>query len=281
MNTADANVDQQSAPLPPVRVPSAASRPDLATILGLILSFALIISAIFADQSNANFINIPSVLIVILGTITATCVAYSLSELKDSLPVIGTAFSGPVRDFSGLAKSMLDITTVGRKQGVLALSAYENQTKNEPFLNYALKLVVDGYNPDDIKRILQQDIDLEEERRKRAASVLRRASEVAPAMGLIGTLVGLVKMLADLDDPGSIGPAMALALLTTFYGAIMGTVVLGPLAAKVEKNAQDEVIMKTMTLKTCLSIVSQENPRNLEMMLNSLLPASQRIRYFD
>ena len=105
MNTADANVDQQSAPLPPVRVPSAASRPDLATILGLILSFALIISAIFADQSNANFINIPSVLIVILGTITATCVAYSLSELKDSLPVIGTAFSEICLSISNVSKA--------------------------------------------------------------------------------------------------------------------------------------------------------------------------------
>ena len=281
MNTSDANVDQQSTPLPPVRVPSAASRPDFATILGLVLSFALILSAIFADQSNANFVNIPSVLIVIFGTITATCIAYSVSELKESLPVLRTSFVGPTRDFSALAKSMLDITTVGRKRGVLALSSYEEQTKNEPFLNYALKMVVDGYNPDDIKRILQQDIDLEEERRKRAASILRRASEVAPAMGLIGTLVGLVKMLADLDDPSRIGESMAVALLTTFYGAIMGTVVLGPLAAKVEKNASDEVTMKTMTLKTCMSIISHENPRNLEMMLNSLLPPSQRIRYFD
>ncbi len=187
----------------------------------------------------------------------------------------------PVRDFSGLAKGMLDIATVGRKRGVLSLSSYENQTKNEPFLNYALKLVVDGYNPDDIKRILQQDIDMEEERQKRAASILRRGSEVAPAMGLIGTLVGLVQMLADLDNPDAIGPAMAVALLTTFYGAIMGTVVMAPLAAKLEKNAADEVTMKTMTLKTCMSIVSQENPRNLEMLINSLLAPSQRIRYFD
>ncbi len=281
MNTADANIEQQSSPLPQIQVPSVVSRPDLATILGLVLSFVFIISAIVIGDSDANFINIPSVLIVILGTITATCVAFSASELKDSLPVIGSSFSGPVRNFSALATSMLDITTVGRKRGALALSSYESQTKNEPFLNYALKLVVDGYSPDDIKRILQQDIDLEEERRKRAASVLRRASEVAPAMGLIGTLVGLVKMLADLDDPSSIGPAMALALLTTFYGAIMGTVVLGPLAAKVEKIASDEVTMKTMTLKTCLSITSHENPRNLEMLLNSLLPPSQRVRYFD
>ncbi len=283
MNAAsDTNIDQQaSSPLPPVKIPKAISMPDFVTVFGLVLSFALIAVAIIAGQSNANFFNIPSVLIVVLGTITATSTSYTGQELKLSLPVIGGTLFRPVRDFSTLAKGMLDIATTGRKRGVLALSSYENQTKNEPFLNYALKLVVDGYNPDDIKRILQQDIDLEEERQKRGASILRRASEVAPAMGLIGTLVGLVQMLADLDNPDAIGPAMAVALLTTFYGAIMGTVVMAPLAAKIEKNAADEVTMKTMTLKTCMSIVNQENPRNLEMMINSLLPPSQRIRYFD
>ncbi|MGH1455702.1 MAG: motility protein A [Alphaproteobacteria bacterium] len=282
MNAAsDTNIDQQSSPLPPVKIPEAVSMPDFATILGLFLSFALIAVAIVVGQSNANFFNLPSVLIVVLGTMTATSVSYSGQELKQSLPVLGSSMMRPVRDFSGLAKGMLDIATVGRKRGVLSLSSYENQTKNEPFLNYALKLVVDGYNPDDIKRILQQDIDMEEERQKRAASILRRGSEVAPAMGLIGTLVGLVQMLADLDNPDAIGPAMAVALLTTFYGAIMGTVVMAPLAAKLEKNAADEVTMKTMTLKTCMSIVSQENPRNLEMLINSLLAPSQRIRYFD
>lgn len=280
MNAA-ADTAQQSAPLPPIKVPSASTSPDLATILGLALSFGLIISAIFNGQSNANFINLPSVLIVVLGTITATGVAYNLRELKESLPIIGGSFFSPVRDFSALAKSMLDIAAVGRKRGVLALSSYENQTKNEPFLDYALKMVVDGYSAEDIERILQQDIDMEEERQKRAASILRRASEVAPAMGLVGTLVGLVKMLADLNDPDRIGPAMAVALLTTFYGAIMGTVVMGPLAAKIERNAKEEVTFKTMTLKTCMSIIKQENPRSLEMMINSLLPASQRIRYFD
>lgn len=278
----DTNIEQEAnTALPSVSVPSAVSKPDVVTILGLLLSFGLIATAIIVGQSNANFFNVPSLLIVVLGTITATSVSYSGEELKQSLPVLGKVAHRPVRNFPALAKSMLDIASVGRKRGVLALSSYENQTKNEPFLNYALRLVVDGYKPDDIKRILQQDIDMEEERQKRAASILRRGSEVAPAMGLIGTLVGLVQMLADLDNPDSIGPAMAVALLTTFYGAIMGTVVLAPLAAKIEKNTADEILMKTMTLKTCMSIINQDNPRNLEMLINSLLPPSKRIKYFD
>ncbi len=278
---ADTAQAQANEKLPVIKVPQAVSRPDLITIFGLLLSFILIISAIAAGQSDANFFNLPSVLIVILGTMTATSISYTGDELKQSLPVIGASVFRPVRNFSALATSMMALTAMARKRGVLAISNYEAETKKEPFFNYALRLVVDGYNPDDIKRILQQDIDMEEERNKRAASILRRASEVAPAMGLIGTLVGLVQMLADLENPDSIGPAMAVALLTTFYGAIMGTVVMAPLASKLEKNAADEVIAKTMALKTAMSMIRKENPRNLEMMINSLLPPSQRIRFFD
>ncbi len=272
---------QNAAPLPKVSVPSAQSRADIVTILGLILSFGLIIGAILYGGSGVGaFFNLPSVLIVVLGTLTATAVSYTGAEISQSLPIIGRSAVRPVRDFSALAKSMMDLASIARQRGLLQLSNYEKETEKEPFLKYAMGLVVDGYDPDDVARILQQDIDAEEERNLRAASILRRASEVAPAMGLIGTLVGLVQMLADLDDPNSIGPAMAVALLTTFYGAILGTVVMAPLAAKLEKNAADEVTAKTMTLKTALSMMKQENPRNLEMMINSLLPPSQRIIYF-
>lgn len=278
---ADAQQTQQAkAAIPTVKVPSPQTSVDVITILGLVLSFGLIIGAIAMGQSDAQFFNLPSVLIVVLGTMTATAVSYTGSELSQALPIIRGSAVRPVRDFSGLAKSMMDLAVIARQRGLLQLSKYEKETEKEPFLRYALGLVIDGYEPDSVQRILQQDIDAEEERNKRAASILRRASEVAPAMGLIGTLVGLVQMLADLDDPNSIGPAMAVALLTTFYGAILGTVVMAPLAAKLEKNAADEVTAKTMTLKTALSMMQQENPRNLEMMLNSLLPPSQRIIYF-
>ncbi|MEC7029070.1 MAG: MotA/TolQ/ExbB proton channel family protein, partial [Pseudomonadota bacterium] len=133
----------------------------------------------------------------------------------------------------------------------------------------------------DIDRVLGQEVDALAERHRRSASILRRASEVAPAMGLIGTLVGLVQMLAQLDDPSSIGPAMAVALLTTFYGAIMGTVILGPLAAKLERNSGDETMIKNLILTAMGSIARQENPRRLEMLLNSELPPEHRIRYFE
>ncbi len=272
---------QQDASIPSVSVPKAVSKPDFATILGIVLSFSLIGGAIAIGQSDARFFNLPSVLIVILGTMTATSISYTGEEIAASGKIIARSAFRPVRNFSLLAKSLMDLATIARKKGLLYLSNYESETSKEPFLKHALGIVIDGYSEEDVKRILQQNIDIEEERQKRAASMLRRASEVAPAMGLIGTLVGLVQMLANLENPDTIGPAMAVALLTTFYGAILGTVVMSPLAAKIEKNAADDVAAKTMALKTAISIIRQENPRNLEMMINALLQPSQRINYFD
>ncbi len=274
------NNDTSDSALPSVKVPTPSKAIDFVTILGLILSFGLIISAIAMGQSDAKFFNLPSVLIVLLGTMTATCTSYSALELSQSMRVIGGCAVRPVRNFKELSKSLLDIASIGRKKGVLFMSNYENQMKNEPFLNYTIGLAIDGYTQEDIERIIQQDIDTTYELGMRAASILKRASEVAPAMGLIGTLVGLVQMLADLTNPDSIGPAMAVALLTTFYGAIMGTVVMAPLSAKMEKNTHDEVMTKTLILKTTLSLVKQENPRSLEMIINSILPPTSRVQYF-
>ncbi len=271
---------QSDVRLPAVNVPTAQSQPDFATIFGLVLTFGMIIGAINFNPSNAQFFNVPSLLIVLFGTITATCISFNVQELLQSVKIIASSVFRPVRDFSGLAKSMIDLAVIARVKGFLHLSNYERQTSNEPFLQYAVRLVVDGYSPEDLSRILQLQIDKEEEIHKRAASILRRGSEIAPAMGLIGTLIGLVQMLADLENPETIGPFMAIALLTTFYGAILGTIVMAPLAAKLEKNADDEVTAKTMTLKTIQSMLKQENPRNLEMMINSLLQPSQRIIYF-
>ncbi len=271
---------QADANLPNVRVPRMRKVLDLVSLLGLALSFGLIITAISTGNSDANFINGPSVMIVVLGTLTASCIPYTGMELRQSIGIVMTSFIRPVWNVRQLAISVIDLAVIARKKGLLSMAGYEPQTKNEPFLLYAMGLVTDGYNHDDVKRILEQDIEAEEERMKRAASLLKRASEVAPAMGLIGTLVGLVQMLAELENPEAIGPAMALALLTTFYGAILGTIVMSPLAAKIEKNAADRRTVKTMILKTALSMIKQENPRSLEMIINGLLPPSLRINYF-
>jgi len=119
------------------------------------------------------------------------------------------------------------------------------------------------------------------DRHNKGADILRRAAEVAPAMGLIGTLVGLVQMLGNLDDPSAIGPAMAVALLTTFYGAVLGNMVFAPLASKLERKSDEEALLNEIYLLGITSIARQESPRRLEVLLNTILPPANRISYFD
>ena len=149
-----------------------------------------------------------------------------------------------------------------------------------PFLYKGFSMAVDGVSGDEIEAVLGQDLMATAQRHQRSADVLRRAAEYAPAMGLIGTLIGLVQMLGNLQDPTSIGPAMALALLTTFYGAVLANIVFSPLAAKLERNSAEEALVNHVYLLGAVSVSRQENPRHLEAMLNSVLPPAERIRFF-
>jgi chemotaxis protein MotA len=176
---------------------------------------------------------------------------------------------------------MLDMAVVVRRKGPLVLQTLEQAMSRQRFMREAFELVMDGVTPDEIERVLVQDMEAYAARYEHSINMLRRAAEVAPAMGLIGTLVGLVQMLATLEDPSSIGPSMAVALLTTFYGAILGTVFLAPLAAKLEKRMKDEFVERSMVLLTAMSMARKENPRRLEMLINTTLPPESRVRYFS
>ncbi len=279
----DATADTGEAKTGQVNIAIASPRQklDLATMLGLVFAVGLIVIAIYIGHSKANFFNLPSLLIVVFGTAAVTSVSYSGEELRRLGKVFNNTVFRRTRSPSIMAVQLMDIAAVARKRGLLALAGLENELRKDPFLHKAVQLVTDGYTGEDIDRLLGQEVDSLIERHRRSASIIRRSSEVAPAMGLIGTLVGLVQMLAELSNPENIGPAMAVALLTTFYGAILGTVILAPLAAKLEKNSSDEARVKNLILVAMGSIARQENPRRLEMLLNSELPPSERIRYFD
>lgn len=278
----DATTDEADVgPLPVVSVPRASSSIDLATVLGLIFTFGLIIVAIMMGQSNANFIEVRSLLIVVVGTLTATAVSYTPEELAQSGGIITHSLYQKKWRPDLLANSLVSLAVIAKKKGVLALSSYEAELRKNPFLYRAFQMVIDGFNHEDIDFLLTQELEAELERHNRSASITRRASEIAPAMGLIGTLIGLVMMLADLENPETIGPAMAVALLTTFYGAILGTIVMAPLSVKLEKRSSDEALMKSLVKIAAVSVAKQENARKLEMQLNSELPPAQRIRYFD
>lgn len=271
----------KTPPLPKIAFPQMSYQADYATILGILFAVGLIFAAILMGNSNANFFNVPALMIVLLGTIAATAISFTPEELQRSGLVIGDSLIRKIFSPRAFAGTLLELSSVARKNGILALTNYERQMVKGSFMHRAMQMVVDGMDPKQIESLLSHEIDLMAERHVRAATITRRAAEVAPAMGLIGTLVGLVQMLADLENPETIGPAMAIALLTTFYGAILGTIIMAPLAVKLEKNSADEIMVYKLIALTAVAIARQDNPRHIEMLLNSELPPSERVTYFD
>lgn len=253
---------------------------DLATVIGLALGFGLVFLAILLGGSLGAFIDAPSVLIVVAGTLAITTVSFTLKEVIKGqgllLKTILFKLADPVEE----SKSLLDLAQKARANGLLAIQG-DVDGINDDFLRSGLTMAVDGSTPEVIEQVMKADINSMAERHTSGVQIFRKSAEVAPAMGLIGTLIGLVQMLGNLDDPDKIGPAMAVALLTTMYGAILANMVFSPMAAKLERNSAEERTLKKIYMLGVLSIAKQENPRQLEMMINTVLPPSQRISVFD
>ena len=254
---------------------------DYATIIGLFSGFALIAVAIFIGGSPDSFVNVPAILIVFGGTLAVTTVCFSLSEMGRTARVVVKTLFYSSRHPSEAAIHVLQIAEMARKKGVLSLQSVLASLEGEPFLHKGMAMVVDGTPGEEVEAIMRRDMQATIQRHTKSGSVLRKAAEFAPAMGLIGTLIGLVQMLGNLDDPGTIGPSMAVALLTTFYGAVLANMVFSPLAAKLERNSTEEALINTIYVMGTASVGRQENPRRLEMLLNSVLPPTKRVRYFD
>lgn len=254
---------------------------DLATVLGLASGLALIGAAIAYGGSVASFFDLPSVLIVVGGTLAVTMVGFTLPELGRTASVLGKTLVHSVRDPSEAALRLLKMSDAARRNGVLTLQSAMPELRDEPFLHNGLAMVVDGTPHDEVETVMRRDLQAMLSRHHKSTNVLRRAAEVSPAMGLIGTLIGLVQMLGHMDDPSTIGPSMAVALLTTFYGAVLSNMVLSPLAAKLERNSAEELLVNQVYIMGVVSIGRQENPRRLEMLLNSILPPARRVQYFD
>jgi chemotaxis protein MotA len=274
-------MSQGLSDLPNIEISRPRTGVDWATALGLILTFGLIAGAIWIGQSNANFINIPALMIVLCGTITATAICYTLGDLINASKIFAGTFKHMSFSPKTLSHTLLDTAVFAKKRGTLILSKHEDELRKNPVMFKAMQMVMDGYKPEHIERVLTMEIDAEESEAKKSAGIAKRAAELAPAMGLIGTLIGLVQMLADLENPETLGPSMAVAILTSLYGAILGMVVMSSLASKLERQSRDNVLMKRLIALTAVSIAEQENPRQLEMLLNAELLPEDRITYFD
>ncbi len=251
------------------------------TLLGILVGFGLIVTAMLYGGSPMDFVNMQSILIVIGGTMAITVVSFSLKDLTHIPTALWRLMTYTPQDPQEIGVTMIQIAEKARSGGIITLEQASKSFDDEPFLQKGLELTVDGAKAEEIEGILRQEIYSTASIQTKSVDLLRRAAEVAPAMGLIGTLVGLVQMLGHLSDPSTIGPAMAVALLTTFYGAILAHMVLIPLSTKAERNSHNESTLNQLYLTGVLSIGREENPRRLEMQLNAMLPQKNRIRYYD
>jgi chemotaxis protein MotA len=260
--------------------PAGRTQLDLATLFGIGSAVALVFAAIILGGSINAFFDVRSIFIVLGGTIGVTTACFSLPDMATAIRITAQTVWVRKRHPAAAAIHTLQLAQTARYRGVLVLQNHMDSVENERVLHRGISMVLDGTPGDAIERILNQEIQAEAQRQSRSASVLRKAAELSPAMGLIGTLVGLVQMLGSLSDPSTIGPKMALALLTTFYGAILSNLVFTPLAAKLERNSTDEILISQLQAMAAASIGRQENPRRLEMLLNTVLPPGERIEYF-
>ncbi|HYN38266.1 MAG TPA: MotA/TolQ/ExbB proton channel family protein [Rhodospirillales bacterium] len=248
---------------------------------GLVAGIAVLLGGIGFGGTVGSFFDVPSLLIVVGGTLAMVSICFPMREVRTMLGCVIATITEAAPDPRAAALRALRLAEDARRHGLLHLEERAAGEVHSAFLRKALAMVADGTGEAELEAVLRHDVLATPERLRRSAAVLRRAADYAPAMGLIGTLIGLVQMLGQLSDPHRIGPSMAVALLTTFYGAVLANMVCSPLAVKLERWADDEEMICLMFLMGVVSISRQENPRRLELLLNSVLPPGKRVRYFE
>ena len=246
---------------------------DLATLIGLIGAFLTIGTAIFMGGAPSAFIDAASLTIVLVGTLLVTLMKFSIGQFLSAAKVAIHAFVSKVASSDELITKSVELANEARANGLLAL---EEAEVPDEFFKKAIDLVVDGHDGAVVRGILEKDMSLTISRHKEGQAIFKAIADVGPAMGMIGTLIGLVQMLSAMDDPKSIGPAMAVALLTTLYGAILANMVANPIADKLALRSAAERQTKALIIDAVMGIQDGQNPRIIEDMLKNYLPKSQR-----
>lgn len=247
---------------------------DILTLVGLVAGIVIVVLAMLANASLLTFLNLPGLAIVIGGTFAVTLIKFRLPTVMGAFRLaFATAFTDRMERPAALIQEVSQLARLVRKEGILGLESH--QTRNE-FLQKSINLCVDGHPPDLIDEALSQDIRQTMERYDVAERVFRGIGEAAPAIGMLGTLVGLVQMLNTLDDPASIGPAMAIALLTTLYGAFIAQLVALPLADKLQLKAEDEQRNRLLVATSIQNIMQGQNPRVMTELLSAFITPDER-----
>lgn len=248
---------------------------DLATVIGIVGAMAIIITSMVLSGGLMMFADTSSVLIVIIGSIFVVMSKFGLGQFLGAGKVAAKAFIFKSDDPAEMIDEIVGLADEARKGGLLSL---EGKEVGSDFLQGGIQLLVDGHDPDVVKTLLSKDKDKAVERHESGANIFSALGDVAPAMGMIGTLVGLVSMLSNMDDPKTIGPAMAVALLTTLYGAMLANMVAIPIADKLTLRRAEEDMSKSLVIDALLAIQGGQNPRVIDSMLRNYLPGSQRAK---
>ncbi|MBC8237030.1 MAG: motility protein A [Helicobacteraceae bacterium] len=253
---------------------------DLGTVIGIVLIFALLGSAMVMGVGIGAYIDVPSALIVIGGSIGALMISFKPAQMKQFTKIFMIAIKPPETDVPELIKKLVEFATKARKDGILALEGDVNNEENE-FLKKGLSMAIDGSEPDTIRDLLEIEMEQTNTRHKIHGNIFNQWGGLAGAMGMVGTLIGLVAMLLNMADPSAIGPSMAVALLTTMYGAIIGNVFGTPIYNILNIRNEEETLVQDMILSGIMSIQSGDAPRVLEAKLLSYLAPADRVSQFD
>ncbi|MDR1451947.1 MAG: MotA/TolQ/ExbB proton channel family protein [Helicobacteraceae bacterium] len=253
---------------------------DLGSVIGVIMVFGLLGFAIMLGVGLGPYLDLPSALIVFGGAASSVLIAFKLEQVKNIGAVVGMVFKPRTFDVPAIVRKLVDYSTVARRDGILALETPVNQEENQ-FLKKGLSMAVDGNEPDVIRSLLELESEESSSRHRGYAAILDQFASLAGSFGMIGTLVGLVAMLINMDDPSSIGPAMAVAIITTLYGAVAGNALAAPMSYLLIIRDNDETLVRNLIIEGIMSIQAGDNPRTLEQKLLGFLPPKQRVSQFE
>lgn len=251
---------------------------DLASIIGLVVCIVLVVFAIVAGNGVAaikSFLDFQSALITFGGAFCAILAGTSIPGFVAGLKSFSLVLKMPALDTPMIIKKIIDLSNVARKEGLLSLEEAASDL-NDPFLKKGILLIVDGTDPELVRGIMETELVNIEVRHKKNIAFWDDVGAMGPAWGMIGTLVGLVNMLQNMSDPSSIGPSMAVALITTLYGSMLANWICAPVASKLKANNAAEMMIKEIMIEGLLSIQAGENPRVIEEKLKSFLAPKDR-----
>lgn len=249
---------------------------DKGSPLGFFLGTMFMVISILLGGDLGGFIDPASIMIVFGGLVSALLISYPMNEVGDNIKAMGLIFKENTIKPEDLVGQINELAQAARREGLLVLEEKARDMEDK-FMQKGIMLMVDGTDPELIRDILETELSFMEERHKSKQGFWSYVSDLGPAWGMIGTLIGLVNMLAALSDPSTLGPKMAVALITTFYGSVLANFVATPTVEKLKGKTSVEVLARQMMIEGLLSIQAGENPRVIEEKLKSFLPPSQRV----